>query len=83
MPAAVIDNPTATSVGAVVAGIRAAGRRPVLLAQNAAELTRYGGAPTEIVNLVTTQEAHLLNGPPGRTWGIHYTVWMSAPAPTE
>ncbi len=83
MPTAVIDHPTATSVGTVVAGIRAAGRRPVLLAQNAAELTRYGGTPTEIVNLLTTQEAHLLNGPPGRTWGIHYTVWMSAPAPTE
>jgi hypothetical protein len=83
MPTAVIDHPTTASVGAAVTGIRSAGRRPVLLAQDAPELTPYGGAATEIVNLLTTQEAHLLNGPPGRTWGIHYTVWMSAPAPTE
>ena len=40
-------------------------------------------APREVVNLLTTQEAHNLTAPPTRTWLIHYTVWMmhgSSPA---
>jgi hypothetical protein len=79
-PTAILARPTATEVTAVVAGIERAGRRPVLLAEFEAELTPYGGgAPREIVNLLTTQEAHVLTAPPTRTWGIHYTVWMSQP----
>jgi hypothetical protein len=86
-PTAVLANPglqgggnlSAQAVAAVVSGIQQAGRRPVLLAQSEAELARYGGAPREVVNLLTTQEAHLLTTPPARTWGIHYTVWMSEP----
>jgi hypothetical protein len=78
-PTAVLANPTTSSVAAVVSGISVTGRRPVLLAQSEAELTPYGGTPTEVVNLLTTQEAHLLTAPPSRTWGIHYTVWMSTP----
>jgi len=71
---------TPATVGPVVAGIEAAGRRPVLLAQTEAELAPYGGAPREVVNLLTTQEAHSLTSPPTRTWLIHYTVWMSEPS---
>ncbi len=78
-PAAVIDQPTAAEVRAVVAGIEGAGRRPVLLAEYAQTLAPYGGGPREVVNLLTTQEAHNLTTPPTRTWGIHYTVWMSEP----
>jgi len=58
----------------VIAGIEHVGRRPVLLAQYRAELP---GTPKEVVNLLTTQEAHNLTAPPIRTWLIHYTVWMS------
>ena len=50
------------------------GRRPVLLAENKAELP---GTPKQVVDLLTTQEAHNLTSPPTRTWFIHYTVWMS------
>jgi len=82
-PAAVLAAPTQAEVGVVVQGIRLAGRRPVLLAQSQPELTPYTGAPTEVVNLLTTQEAHLLTTPPTRTWGIHYTVWMSVPTVSE
>ena len=82
-PAAVLPAPTQSGVAAVVQGIRLAGRRPVLLAQSQPELTPYIGAPTEVVNLLTTQEAHLLTTPPTRTWGIHYTVWMSVPTVSE
>jgi hypothetical protein len=71
------------SVAAVVAGIRQAGRRPLLLAQSEPELAAYQGSATEVVNLLTTQEAHLLTTPPTRTWGIHYTVWMSVPTVSE
>jgi len=58
----------------VITGIEHVGRRPVLLAANRAELP---GTPKEVVNLLTTQEAHNLTAPPTRTWLIHYTVWMS------
>ena len=62
----------------MVSGIERVGRRPVLLAQQQAELA--GGEPREVLNLLTAQEAHNLIGPPTRTWLIHYTVWMSVPA---
>ena len=77
-PAAVIDEPTKADVSAVVSGIEGVGRRPVLLAEYEPELSGYG-EPREVVNLLTTQEAHNLTTPPTRTWGIHYTVWMSEP----
>jgi hypothetical protein len=83
IPAAVLDNPTTQRVATVMSGISSAGRRPVLLAENESELTPYGGTPAEAVNLLTTQEAHVLTAPPTRTWGIHYTVWMSVPPPIQ
>jgi hypothetical protein len=82
-PAAVLGQVTPTAVGGVVAGIEGAGRRPVLLAQQEAELTPYSGSPSEVVDLRTRQEAHNLTSPPTRTWLIHYTVWMSQPANTS
>jgi len=78
-PAAILDHPSKQDVQAVVKGIEGVGRRPVLLAGNQPELTAYGGSPAEVVNLLTTQEAHDLTAPPTRTWLIHYTVWMTVP----
>jgi hypothetical protein len=78
-PAAVLAPVTPVTVTQVLARIEAAGRRPVLLAETEAELAPYGGVPREVVNLLTTQEAHNLTSPPTRTWLIHYTVWMSEP----
>jgi hypothetical protein len=75
-PTAILSHPNA--LNPVVQGIEKAGRRPVLLAENKAELP---GIPRQIVNLLTTQEAHNLTAPPTRTWLIHYTVWMSTPSP--
>ncbi len=87
MPAATLEPAAAggqqAAVRNAVQGIESVGRRPVLLAGNQAELTQYGPPPTEVVNLVTTQEAHNLTSPPTRTWLIHYTVWMSLPANTS
>jgi hypothetical protein len=80
-PAAIMTNPTRAETSAVIQGIEGVGRRPVLLAQQPAELTAYG-APRQVVNLLTTQEAHNLTSPPTRPWGIHYTVWLVEPAVT-
>ena len=72
LPTAVLTNHRA--LNSVTRGIEDVGRLPVLLAENKAELP---GSPREVVNLLTTQEAHNLTAPPTRTWLIHYTVWMS------
>jgi hypothetical protein len=76
-PTAILSHPNALST--VVQGIEKAGRRPVLLAGNKDELP---GTPKQVVDLLTTQEAHNLTAPPTRTWGIRYTVWMSTPSPS-
>jgi hypothetical protein len=79
-PTAALTKANPATVSAVVTGIQGVGRHPVLLAENEAELASYGGAPREVVNLLTTQEAHNLTSPPTRTWGIHYTVWLAVAA---
>jgi hypothetical protein len=81
-PTAALTKATPATVSAVVTGIQGVGRHPVLLAENEPELASYGGAPREVVNLLTTQEAHNLTSPPTRTWDIHYTVWLAVPALT-
>jgi len=72
LPTAVLTSKSDLST--VIRGIQGVGRRPVLLAEDKAELP---GTPNEVVNLLTTQEAHNLTAPPTRTWLIHYTMWMS------
>jgi hypothetical protein len=79
-PTARMTNTDPASVQAVVAAIARTGRRAVLLAGQQSQLTNYGGAPREVVNLLTTQDSHELTQPPTRTWLIHYTIWMSEPA---
>jgi hypothetical protein len=79
-PTAVLSN--VKEIGRVNEGIEAAGRRPVILAENENELPEVGSPPKEVVNLLTTQEAHNLTAPPTRTWLIRYTVWMSVPPGT-
>jgi len=78
-PTAIVDHPARATVAAVLAGIERAGRRPVLIAQDGSELAPYGGGPREVVNLLTTQEAHDLTAPATRVWPIQYTVWLSDP----
>ena len=78
-PTARVDSPTAASVAADVAGIERAGRRPVLLAGQQSQLAAYGGSAHEVLNLLTTQDAHQLTSPPSRTWLIHFVIWMSEP----
>jgi hypothetical protein len=79
-PTTRIDSPTAGEVSTVVSSIEHVGRRPVLLAGTQSQLAPYGGSAREVVNLLTTQDAHELTQPPTRNWLIHFTVWMSEPA---
>ncbi len=78
-PAARMDAPTPAAVARVMAGIRRAGRRPVLLAGSAAQLAPYGGAVRRVVYHATRQDEHRLTQPPTTTWRILYQVWMSGP----
>ena len=82
MPTGIVTSTAPGSVAAVIGGIERAGRRPVLLATNAAELTPYGASPRQIVNLATQQDAHLLTRPPTSTWPVRYSLWMSQPVGT-
>ena len=82
LPTAIVTSAAPGEVSAVIGGIERAGRRPVLLATKAAELTPYGAAPREVVNLSTQQDAHLLTRPPTSTWPVQYTLWMAQPGGT-
>ena len=77
-PVARIDRATPLSLGQVLVGIRQAGRRPVLLGSDRAEVAPFG-VSREVVNLATRQDAHELTRPPTTTWPIRYTVWMAEP----
>ncbi|MCW2877973.1 MAG: hypothetical protein JWQ95_2073, partial [Sphaerisporangium sp.] len=58
--------------------IRSAGRRPVLLAAEQAQLSRYGTA-TRVVNLRMRQDDRSLVEPPNGTWSLGIDVWMAVP----
>jgi hypothetical protein len=80
VPVAVMDRPPAIAVQPVLTGITAAHRRPVLLGGSARQVGRYGVAPREILNLSSTQDAHVLTHPPAGTWPARYVIWMSQPS---
>jgi MFS family permease len=78
-PAARVDSPTPALITQVTQGIERAGRRPVLLASESAQLTPYGGTVHRVVYVATRQDEHRLTQPPTTTWRIVYEVWMSSP----
>ncbi|HEX9065513.1 MAG TPA: hypothetical protein VF843_10415, partial [Streptosporangiaceae bacterium] len=67
-----------SEIAAVVGGIVRAGRRPVLLGSSPAQVGGFGGSPTMVLNLTTTQYPHVLTQPPGAPWRARYRIWMSA-----
>ena len=81
VPAARLFLPAPASVQATVAGIRHAGRRPVLLAAKQAQLTPFGGPVRQVMTLHSTADAHPLTGPPTGTSPLNLTVWMSGRRP--
>jgi hypothetical protein len=75
-PAAVLPNPTRASVRLVVRRIAAAGRQPVLLATNRANLAPYGTGLQRIMLLHTTQEEATTMHPPEAVHPLDFEVWM-------
>jgi hypothetical protein len=76
-PTGIVAGDSASQVDLIVSGIERAGRHPALLATRESELAPYGASPSEIVNVATQQDAHLLTRPPTATWPVHYELWMS------
>jgi hypothetical protein len=79
IPAGVMAGASPAQVEAVIGQIGQTGHRAVLLATRPAELAPYGGAPRQVVDLTTTQDAHVLTQPPASGWPVRYVLWMSGP----
>jgi hypothetical protein len=90
VPTARMRHPSPADAETIVADIRIAGRRPVLLGPSAASVARYGGvAPVHVLGLTIRGDAHTLTTPPLHptaglvaAWGNsmggpHLNVWMS------
>jgi hypothetical protein len=76
-PAAIVVQPATAQVRALIAAIRRAGRRPVLLASSAAALAPYRRAAVRVMRLHTPADSHVLVSPPVSTHQIRFTIWMS------
>jgi len=79
IPAGVMAGAAPADVQAVMGQIMRTGHQPVLLATRPEELTPYGGASRQVVDLTTIQDAHVLTQPPASGWPTRYVLWMSGP----
>ena len=75
-PAAIVKRPSGHNVAMLIANIRRAGRRPVLLANSHDPLLRYGAQPREIVRLRSRGDPATLAEPPVYTSKFKAEVWM-------
>jgi hypothetical protein len=80
VPVAILPGSQPSALRQVEAGIRGAGRIPVLLAGKKAQVNPYGSA-REIMNLHSMEDSHTLASPPTTTWKLTFRVWMSEPSP--
>jgi hypothetical protein len=83
VPSARLVPPRLDAERAVVAGIGAAGRTPVLLAATSGELSRFGGYPRRIIALSGRDDEHTLETPPLGTDRLRIVVWLSEPGLTR
>jgi hypothetical protein len=65
------------AVDAVLAGILKARRHPVILGARPTEITGFGGSPTLVMRLTTTQDPHDLTQAPGAPLPAKYVIWMA------
>ena len=80
-PAATLGHPTPQIMREIIRGIRAAGRRPVILAAGGGRLLPYAARPRRIMVLHVQADEHALTAPPRDTLNLTYTVWMGLPPP--
>jgi hypothetical protein len=79
IPAGVMAGAAPAQVAEVMRQIMRTGHQAVLLATRPAELAPYGGTPSQVVDLTTIQDAHVLTQPPASGWPVRYVLWMSGP----
>jgi hypothetical protein len=70
------DTAPQADVARLVARVKTAGRVPVLLAAEPAQLTPYGH-PSQVFTLRTRQDERSLVSPPDGTWSLASDVWMT------
>ena len=68
----------ASTISAAVAGIAKSGRHAVALGSSPPQVGVFGGSPTLVLKLVTTQYPHELTQPPGAPWRATYRIWMTS-----
>jgi hypothetical protein len=75
------DGPTSSGarLEEAVRAIAQGGRRPVLLGPSRSSVSVPGVRPRQVVSLRTSGDAEVLEGPPGGTWTVTYSVWLAAP----
>lgn len=79
LPAArTVPAATPADVRRVIGKVYAAGRRPVVMGAQPAQVAAYGPA-AQAVKLRTRQDERTLTEPPGSTWGLSSDVWISEP----
>ena len=69
------------AVDSVLTAISAAGRRPLLMAASARQLAAYGGSPSRVLDLATTQDPRDLKQLPTSLLPARYQIWLTAPGP--
>jgi len=78
VPTAILNDPTPKKVHVLVAGIRRAGRRPVLLGAAGGFLTGYGGGtPVHVLSLRMNGDPHTFVTAPQRPLPMNFDIWMS------
>jgi hypothetical protein len=80
VPVARLGHPPVAALHQVTRDIRQAGRTPVLLGSEAAQLTRFGGSARQVMALESTEDEHSLTRPPRRTEKLTINVWLSEPS---
>jgi hypothetical protein len=80
-PAAIMAGGQTAEIQQVLAGIRRAGRTPVLMASFPEQLTPFGGTPRHVVSLNTMMDAGVLTSPPYQNRPFNVSAWMSEPPP--
>jgi hypothetical protein len=67
-----------STIPAVLAGIAKSGHHAVALGSSPPQVGVFGGSPTLIMKLVTTQYPHVLTQPPGAPWRSSYRIWKTS-----
>jgi hypothetical protein len=80
VPVASMSGQRPGPINAVIAAISSAGRRPVLLASSARQLSGFGGSPVRVLDLSTTTDPQELTQLPTAPTKIHYGIWMTIPS---